>query len=59
MQSGWKASQFIFYNKSKSYKVCNNSKNNVCFNIVVGFGNWDIKIQLTFIGIWIAYYLFY
>ncbi len=28
-----------FYKKSKFYKVCNDSKNNVCFNIVVGFGN--------------------
>jgi hypothetical protein len=28
-----------FYKKSKFYKVCNVSKNNVCFNIVVGFGN--------------------
>jgi len=29
----------FFYKKSKIYKVCNDSKNNVCFNIVVGFGN--------------------
>jgi transglutaminase/protease-like cytokinesis protein 3 len=28
-----------FYIKSKFYKVCNDSKSNVCFNIVVGFGN--------------------
>jgi hypothetical protein len=28
-----------FYKKSKFYKVCNDSKNNVCYNIVVGFGN--------------------
>jgi len=28
-----------FYKKSKFYKVCNELKNNVCFNIVVGFGN--------------------
>jgi hypothetical protein len=28
-----------FYKKSKFYKVCNDSKSNVCFNIVVGFGN--------------------
>jgi len=28
-----------FYKKSKFYKVCNDSKNNVCFNIVVSFGN--------------------
>jgi len=28
-----------FYKKSKFYKVCNDFKNNVCFNIVVGFGN--------------------
>jgi len=28
-----------FYKKSKFYKVCNDSKNNVCFYIVVGFGN--------------------
>jgi hypothetical protein len=28
-----------FYKKSKFYKMCNNSKSNVCFNIVVGFGN--------------------
>ncbi len=28
-----------FYKKSKFYKVCNDSKNNVCFNVVVGFGN--------------------
>jgi hypothetical protein len=27
------------YKKPKSYKVCNNFKSNVCFNIVVGFGN--------------------
>jgi hypothetical protein len=37
-----------FYKKSKFYKVCNDSKNNVCFNIVVGFGNWNTKIQWTF-----------
>jgi hypothetical protein len=29
---------YIFF-KSKFYKVCNDSKSNVCFNIVVGFGN--------------------
>ncbi len=28
-----------FYKKSKFYKVCNDYKSNVCFNIVVGFGN--------------------
>jgi hypothetical protein len=28
-----------FYKKSKFYKVCNDLKSNVCFNIVVGFGN--------------------
>jgi hypothetical protein len=28
-----------FYTKSKLYKVCNDSKSNVCFYIVVGFGN--------------------
>jgi hypothetical protein len=28
-----------FYKKSKFYKVCNDSKRNVCFNIVVGFRN--------------------
>jgi len=28
-----------FYKKSKFYKVCNDSKSNVSFNIVVGFGN--------------------
>jgi len=28
-----------FYEKSKFYKVCNDSKSNVCFNIVIGFGN--------------------
>jgi hypothetical protein len=28
-----------FYEKSKFYKVCNDFKSNVCFNIVVGFGN--------------------
>jgi hypothetical protein len=39
-----------FYKKSKFYKVCNDSKRNVCFNIVVGFRNWNTKIQLTFIG---------
>jgi hypothetical protein len=33
-----------FYKKSKFYKVCNDSKNNVWFNIVVGFGNWNTKI---------------
>ncbi len=48
-----------FYKKSKFYKVCNDSKSNVCFNIVIDFGNWSTKIQLTFIGIWIAYYWFY
>jgi hypothetical protein len=47
-----------FYKKSKFYKVCNDSKSNVCFNIMVGF-NWNIKIQLTLIEIWIAYYWFY
>jgi len=48
-----------FYKKSKFCKVCNDFKSNVCFNIVVGFGNWNTKIQLTFISIWIAYYWFY
>jgi hypothetical protein len=28
-----------FYKKSKFYKVWNDFQNNVCFNIVVGFGN--------------------
>jgi len=28
-----------FYEKSEFYKVCNDYKSNVCFNIVVGFGN--------------------
>jgi hypothetical protein len=28
-----------FYKKSKFHKVCNGSKSNVYFNIVVGFGN--------------------
>ncbi len=28
-----------FYKNSKFYKVCNDSKSNVCFNIMVGFGN--------------------
>ncbi len=28
-----------FYKKSKFYKVCNDSKSNVCFNIVIDFGN--------------------
>ncbi len=28
-----------FYKKSKFYKLCNNFKINVCFNIVVDFGN--------------------
>ncbi len=28
-----------FYKKSKFYKVCNDSKSNVCFNIMVDFGN--------------------
>jgi len=46
-----------YFNKnSKFYKVCNDSKSNVCFNIMVGFGNRNTKIQLTLIGIWIAYY---
>jgi hypothetical protein len=45
-----------FYKKSKFYKVCNDSKSNVCFNIVIGFGNSNTKIQLTLIGIWIVYY---
>jgi len=48
-----------FYKKSKFYKLCNDSKSNVCFNIVIDFGNWSTKIQLTLIGIWIAYYWFY
>ncbi len=48
-----------FYTKSKLYKVCNDSKSNVCFYIVVGFGNWNTKIQLTLIVISIAYYWFY
>jgi len=48
-----------FYKNSKFYKVCNDSKSNVCFNIMVGFGNWNTKIQLTLVGIWIAYYWFY
>jgi hypothetical protein len=37
-------------------KISIDSKNNVYFNIVVGFGKLNTKIQLTFIGIWIAYY---
>jgi hypothetical protein len=28
-----------FYKKSNFYKVCNDFKSNVCFNIVVGFEN--------------------
>ncbi len=28
-----------FYKKTKFYKVCNGFKSNVCFNIMVGFGN--------------------
>jgi len=40
-----------FYKKSKFYKVCNDFKSNACFNIVVGFGNGNTKIQLTLIGI--------
>jgi len=28
-----------FYKKIIIYKVCNDSKSNVCFNIVVGVGN--------------------
>ncbi len=28
-----------FYKKSKFYKVCNDFKSNVTFNIMVGFGN--------------------
>jgi hypothetical protein len=28
-----------FYKKLKFYKVCNDFKCNVCYNIVVGFGN--------------------
>ncbi len=32
-----------FYIKSKFYNVCNDSKSIVCFNIVVGFGNWNTK----------------
>ncbi len=47
-----------FYKKSKIYKVCNDSKSNLCFNIVVGFGNWNTKIQLILIGIWISYYYY-
>jgi hypothetical protein len=47
------------YFYKKNYKVCNDSKSNVCFNIMVGFGNWNTKIQLTLIGIWITYYWFY
>jgi hypothetical protein len=45
-----------FFFKSKFYKVCNDFKSNACFNIVVGFGNQNTKIQLTLIGIWITYY---
>jgi hypothetical protein len=48
-----------FYKKLKFYKVCNDSKSDVCFNIVVGFRNWNTKIQLTLIGISIADYWFY
>jgi len=33
-----------FYKKPKFYKVRNDSKSNVCFNIVAGFGNWNTKI---------------
>jgi hypothetical protein len=29
-----------FYKKSKFYKVCNDSKSKVFFNIVIGFENW-------------------
>jgi hypothetical protein len=39
--------------------MCNDSKSDVCYNIVVGFGNWNNNIQLTLIGIWIAYFWFY
>jgi len=35
---GWHLNSY-FYKKSKFYKVCNDSKSNMCFNIVVGFGN--------------------
>jgi hypothetical protein len=45
--------------KNQNFIRCSDSKSNVCFNIVIGFGNWNIKIQLTLIGIWIAYYWFY
>jgi hypothetical protein len=31
----------------------------MCVYIVVGFRNWNTKIQLTLIGIWIAYYWLY
>jgi hypothetical protein len=41
-----------FYRKLKSYKMCNGSKSRVRFNIVVGFENWNTKIQPTLIGIW-------
>jgi hypothetical protein len=45
----------FFNKKSKFYKVCIDFKSNVCFIIMVGFENWNTKIQLIFIGIWIAY----
>jgi hypothetical protein len=34
----WHLNSYFFL-KSKFYKVCNDSESNVCFNIVVGFGN--------------------
>jgi hypothetical protein len=48
----------IFIKNQNSIR-CNDFKSKVCFNIVIGFENWNIKIQLMLIGIWIAYYWFY
>jgi hypothetical protein len=41
-----------FYKKLKSYKVFNGSKSKMCLYVVVGYGNWNTKLQPTLTKIW-------
>ncbi len=53
----WHLNSFCFLNQNSIR--CVMILKVMCVYIVVGFRNWNIKIQLTLIGIWIAYYWFY
>jgi hypothetical protein len=49
-----------FYKKSKFYKMCNDSKSIVCFDIMVGFGNpinihWNLDCLLLILLIKCGY----